>query len=135
MCNFMGKDIEKLQEENLELKLSALKNIIDVNNKNNKLEHEQIMGELREILQHVKKTNGSVAKVTERLIKLEQDKAVHMEDFNTLKDTVHKEREETKLWRTISSNKWVLTLILVMIYILGSNTFRDVLLNLITKIR
>ena len=135
MCRFMGNDIEKLQEENLELKLNSIRDVIDATNKENKIEHQQIMDELKDILGHVKKTNGSVARVTERLAKLEKEKALRDMDFNDLKEVVEKEREETKLWRVISSNKWVLTLLIVFIYILTSDVFGGLILDLVTKIK
>jgi len=131
----MGKDLEKLQEENLELRLNALKSMIHSNNEKNREEHAEIIKKIEDVLKHVKETNGNVAKVNERVYKLEKEKSLKVNEIERIKDVINKEREETKLWRTISGNKWVLMLILVFIYILGSNTFRDVVFELISKIR
>jgi len=136
MCKFMEVDIEqKLKDENLELKLSAIRASIETIKDSNKVEHDEIMNELHSILQHVKKTNGSVARVTERLARLEQDKLLKDKELQELAESVAIESKQTKLWRTISSNKWVMILLLVFIYMLGSNMFRDVIFQLITKIR
>ena len=132
----MEVDIEqKLKDENLELKLSAIRASIETIKDSNKVEHDEIMNELHSILQHVKKTNGSVARVTERLARLEQDKLLKDKELQELAESVAIESKQTKLWRTISSNKWVMILLLVFIYMLGSNMFRDVIFQLITKIR
>lgn len=129
-------DIEdKLKDENLELKLSAIRTSIEATNIESKKGHDEVMNELHEILQHVKKTNGSVAYVTERLSTVEEDNKLHKKDYNDLKDIVTIESKQTKPWRIITSNKWVLILLLTFVYLLGSNDFRELLFGIISKIR
>jgi len=112
--------LEKLKEENLELKLNSIREEI------NSLKKD-LYSKLDLILEQTGKTNGSVARTMEKIITIEkQDTLTKLEELKTRLD---QQVNDTKFWTIISTNKWVTVMASISLYALTYTEFRTLVGN------
>ncbi len=118
-------ELEELKNENLELKLSAVRK--DVASLKTDL-HQH----LDRILEQTSKTNGSVAKSLERIHIIEKQDNKTKIDKLLLEFKEYKEK--TKFWTVLSENRWILFIIFFLTYTLSIYEVRESLF-LLLKLR
>ena len=124
----MENDNDKLKNVILELKLQSITKDIESLINGNAKEHGVISdsiihlkSDIKEILDNVRATNGSIAKASLRINDIERD------DYNSQINVL---REETSFWRNLSNNKWIAILIIVTGYAFTIKEIRDLLFKL-----
>lgn len=123
------KELEELKSENLELKLSAIRKDVSSLKVDLHRHLDMIVEKIGEVNDKVSLTNGSVARVTERINNLErQESKKKIED---LKQEFEQYKSDTAFWHIISKNKWVAGLIVFALYAFSIKEFRDLLLNIL----
>jgi hypothetical protein len=120
--------VEELKNENLELKLSAIRK--DVSNLKVDLHRhlDMIVEKISEVNDKVSITNGSVARISQRINILErQDNKTKLEN---LRCEFEQYRRDTAFWHIISRNKWVAGLVVFTLYVFSIKELRDILLSI-----
>jgi len=112
----MDNKLEVLEEENLNLKLEVIRKDIEVAKKDAIGQHDHTNEKIDKILVQVIKTNGSVAEVTERVATIERERN---------SDKIKKLEKETKFWRTLTTNKWIIIPLFALGYALTIQEFRE----------
>jgi len=115
-------ELEELKEENLELKLSAVRK--DVASLKTDL-HQH----LDRILEQTSKTNGSVAKALERIHALE--KQDNKNKIDKLTKEFEQYKKKNKFWNTLSENRWIVIMIIFLMYTLTIPEIREAVMMLL----
>ena len=122
-------ELENLKNENLELKLSAIRKEMSTLKVDLHRHLDMIIDKIGEVNEKVSLTNGSVAKVTERINQLErQDNKAKIEK---LEADFLQYKADTAFWYLIARNKWIAGLIIFALYAFSIKEFRDLLLNIL----
>lgn len=125
-------ELENLKNENLELKLSAIRKEMSTLKVDLHRHLDMIIDKIGEVNEKVSLTNGSVAKVTERTNQLErQDNKAKIEK---LEADFLQYKADTAFWHLIARNKWIAGLIIFALYAFSIKEFRDLLLNILRLI-
>jgi len=120
--------IEDLKNENLELKLAAIRKDVSVLKVDIHRHLDIIVDKISEINDKVSLTNGSVAKVTERINNVEkQDSKNKLEE---LRLEFEQYKNDTSFWYLIAKNKWIAGLMAFALYAFTIKEFRDLLLSI-----
>lgn len=120
MSHTVEETIENLKEENLELKLNAIKKEL-ATFKVDMHRHLDLVittnkDQLDKIEKNTEKTNGSVARAMERINALEREE--NKKKIEELKDKLEAQEKKTKFWTILSSNKVFAIMALVTLYLL-----------------
>jgi len=122
MSNNTEKSVEVLKEENLELKLDAIRKGVDIF-KTDMHRHLDL------ILDQTSKTNGSVARAMEKIAMLErEDNKVKLEELNKRLD---QHRKDLTFFTVVGKNRWVARGILVAISLLYIQEVREAIFSAI----
>jgi hypothetical protein len=113
--------VEDLKDEITELKL------LDIRKDISSLK-DVICTELLEIKEHVKKTNGSVAKVTAEHMALRYDFDSHCNNNDVNKETLVKVEKETRVVRWLTTHpKTILAILAAVITPMGIDSIKDLI--------
>lgn len=125
MSQNIEKAVEGLREENLELKLDAIRKGVE-------LFKTDMHRHLDLILEQTSKTNGSVAKVMEKIASIER------EDNKTKVAELSKElaqhRKDLTFFAVVGKNKWVARGILAVISLLYIQEVREAIFLALQKL-
>ena len=112
--------VKELEKENLALKFAGVhKNIDDF--------RAEVSRSLSLILEQTSKTNGSVARATEKIHALEHSK----ESMERLIEELIKHRKGTSFWYTLQTNKWIAIIMVLALYALTLDEVRELIIKLI----
>ena len=127
MCSFMDTGEDKLKDVILELKLESLtkdiENLIVAYNKDQAVIIDSITDvkvDIKEILVHVRETNGRVAKVASRINEVEREEYAAK---------IAKLSKETSFWRTLTNHKWIAIFIGISLWAMTFKEIRDIVLT------
>lgn len=129
MTHDIEKTVEILKEENLELKLDDIRKKFEVFKTDVHRHLDLLMttnkDHLDVIQKNTEKTNGSVARVMEQIAAIErEDNKRRVEELSKKFEDY---RDNTKIWETISTNRWVAGLIAAGFYALTYQEIRSTL--------
>lgn len=120
--------VEDLKDEITELKLSDIRKDIAVLTEFVKQEFIDIKKDINETKEHVKRTNGSVAKVTAEHMALRYDFDNHCNNNDTNKETLVKVEKETRVVRWLTTHpKTAFSLVLLLITPMGIDSIKDLI--------
>jgi len=128
MAQDVTETVEDLKAENLELKLDGIREQFRVFktdiHRHLDLLMENNKEQLNNIEKNTNKTNGSVARVVEKLAELERED--NKNNILALREQLNELKTSTNFWTTMSSNKWMYIPIAVAIYALTYYEFRQI---------
>jgi len=129
MAQDVTETVEDLKAENLELKLDGIREQFRVFktdiHRHLDLLMENNKEQLNNIEKNTNKTNGSVARVVEKLAELERED--NKNNILALREQLNELKTSTNFWTTMSSNKWMYIPIAVAIYALTYYEFRQII--------
>lgn len=120
--------VEDLKDEITELKLSDIRKDIAVLTEFVKQEFIDIKKDINETKEHVKRTNGSVAKVTAEHMALRYDFDNHCNNNDVNKETLVKIEKETRVVRWLTTHpKTILAILVAVITPMGIDSIKDLI--------
>jgi hypothetical protein len=124
------KTIDVLKDENLELKLSDVRKDVLFLEEKMCSRLDKIDDNILELIEHVKKTNGSVARVQEQANKIEQTEKDHFE----FRENIDKIDEETKTIRWLIKHPKTLGAIIILPFMFLSVKGIEGVIEVVSKI-
>ena len=116
MSHNIEETIDNLKEENLELKLGAIKKELATF----KIDMHR---HLDLILEQTSKTNGSVARAMEKIHALEREE--NKKHIAEIKEEFDNYKAKMGFWYTIATKRWVAGIIGTLLYAFTIQEFRD----------
>ena len=122
------KELEELKNENLELKLSAIRKDVSTLKVDLHRHLDMIVEKISEVNDKVSLTNGSVARASERINMLERQDSKNK--IIELQQELCQYKEDTAFWHVVAKNKWVAGLIVFALYAFSIKEFRELLIGI-----
>lgn len=136
MSHTAEETVEDLKAENLELKLQAIKKElatfkVDMH-RHLDLLIDSTKDQLSVIIKNTEKTNGSVARATEKIAELErQDNKAKVEE---LTKQLEQHKKDLTFFTVVGKNRWVARGIILVISLLYIQEVRDAIFKFLTKL-